>query len=198
MKRIVWAFGDGSTQYTKVDPAWARTGETAESLITRIAEEVLRKGLPISPVDPSIMQLRSASEQAAYIASLGSGATARMAGVIEDVEYMDALGTMRAFREAWTHDPAAPARISCDMDKAKEIKRGELRRLRAPLLAAADVEYMRALEAKENTDEIVARKQALRDVTDDPSIDAAKTPGDLKAVLPDVLREPVKGNLDSR
>jgi hypothetical protein len=48
---------------------------------------------------------------------------------------------------------------------------------------------MRAQEQGDQAkaDEIAAKKQALRDVTADPAIDAATTPDELKAVRPDVL-----------
>ena len=47
--------------------------------------------------------------------------------------------------------------------------------LRAPMLAALDVAYMRALEAGEPTVAIAKQKQALRDATRDPAIDAAQS-----------------------
>lgn len=84
----------------------------------------------------------------------------------------------RSFRDAWKAD------LSHDMAKCREITRGRLRRARAPMLAALDVEYQRADEsgdAKAKA-EIAARKKALRDATADPRIDAAKTVDDLKAV----------------
>lgn len=93
----------------------------------------------------------------------------------------------RTFRNAWK---AQGAKVEVDMVKAREIKRDSLRILRAPLLAALDIEYQRADEegnvaAKA---EIAAKKQALRDVTEDPALEAAQTPEELKTVLPDVLK----------
>jgi len=79
--------------------------------------------------------------------------------------------------------------IFTDMTKAREIKRNQLRAERKPLLEQLDVQFMRAQEQGDQTkaDEIAAKKQALRDVTADPALDAATTPDELKAVRPDVL-----------
>jgi fibronectin type 3 domain-containing protein len=81
--------------------------------------------------------------------------------------------------------------ITVDMTKAREIKRDQLRAERRPLLEQLDVQFMRAQEQGDQTkaDEIAARKQALRDVTADPAIDAATTPDELKAVRPAILDE---------
>ena len=81
--------------------------------------------------------------------------------------------------------------INVNMTKAREIKRDQLRAERKPLLEQLDVEFMRAQEQGDQAkaDEIAAKKQALRDVTDDPAIDAATTPEELKAVRPSVLEE---------
>lgn len=84
----------------------------------------------------------------------------------------------RTFRDAWKHDGG----IVVDMPKAREIHKNRLRALRAPLLQALDVDFMRATERGTPTAGIVAAKQVLRDVTKDPRIEAAKTPEDLKLV----------------
>jgi len=55
--------------------------------------------------------------------------------------------------------------ITINIDKAKAITKDRLRAERAPLLAAQDVAYQRALEANADTSAIVAEKQRLRDVT---------------------------------
>jgi len=79
--------------------------------------------------------------------------------------------------------------ITVDMTKAREIKRDMSRAERKPLLEKLDVEYMRAQEAGDTArqQEIAAKKQALRDATVDPVIDAATTPDELKAVRPAAL-----------
>jgi len=75
-----------------------------------------------------------------------------------------------------------PATI--DMPAAREILRERIRVKRAPLLAALDVEFLRAQEAGADTADIVSRKQALRDLPQAPAIDAAATPDDLLAAWP--------------
>ena len=76
------------------------------------------------------------------------------------------------------------------MPKARELHKEYLRALRAPKLAELDVEYQIADETENRVkkQEIAGKKLALRDVTDDPAIEASKTPEELKAVIPDVLR----------
>jgi len=73
-----------------------------------------------------------------------------------------------------------------DTSKAKEIWLEHYRTARTPLLAALDVDFMRAVEVG-NTDlqkEIVSKKQALRDVT------KTDLPDDLEGIKntwPDIL-----------
>lgn len=79
--------------------------------------------------------------------------------------------------------------ITINMPKAREIKRNQLRAEREPILAALDVEYQQADERKSSTakKEIAQRKQALRDVTKHPAIEAATTPEDLNGLSIDKL-----------
>ena len=79
--------------------------------------------------------------------------------------------------------------INVNMTKAVEIKKDMIRAERAPLLADLDVQFMRAVEAGDTDAQatIAAKKQALRDATDDPAITAATTPDELKAVVPTAL-----------
>jgi hypothetical protein len=93
----------------------------------------------------------------------------------------DEIPSDRTFRNAWKSD------LTVDMSKAREIHKARLRALREPLLRALDVQFMKALEAGLPTEEIVAKKEALRDVTEDPSIGAAETPEDLKKAIPSSL-----------
>lgn len=85
------------------------------------------------------------------------------------------------FRLAWRKTGAA---FHYDMATCGEITRERLRRERAPLLEAQDVEAMRALEANdtEKLNRVYAEKQRLRDITVDPRIDAAKSVEELKAI----------------
>ena len=96
----------------------------------------------------------------------------------------------RNFREAWDLSPS-PNLIVVNMDKAKEIWRDKIRRDRVEPLQKLDADYMKALETGSDTASIVAQKQALRDAPALPSIDAATTPEELKAIqpIPDVIIE---------
>ena len=97
--------------------------------------------------------------------------------VIEEAE----VPTDLTFRDAWTFEDK---RFGVDMPKALEVQKDRLRRARVPLLEALDLQFMRALEAGEGTQAIVAEKARLRDVTKHPDLESAKTPDELKAVWP--------------
>lgn len=94
---------------------------------------------------------------------------------------------LREFRDALV---IKGGNLTYDMEKCRAIHRDRLRILRAPKLAALDVEYQRADERGDLVAKaaIAAEKQELRDVTSDPAIDAARTPEELKAVMPEPLR----------
>lgn len=79
--------------------------------------------------------------------------------------------------------------ITVDMSKARNIWRDKIREERKPKLEQLDVDFMRAVEADDATEKaaIAAKKQALRDATDDPAIEAATTPEALKQVRPAAL-----------
>lgn len=70
--------------------------------------------------------------------------------------------------------------IVIDFAKAQAITKDRLRAERAPLLAAQDVAFQRALESGSDTAAIVAEKQRLRDVTS--LVDACTTTDELKAL----------------
>ena len=93
----------------------------------------------------------------------------------------DEIPVDRSFRGAWRDGKVS---VDVDMPTAREIHRDHLRTLRAPLLAQLDTEYMRADEAGDKAEKarIVVQKQALRDATANPAIDAARTPEELKAI----------------
>lgn len=93
----------------------------------------------------------------------------------------------RTYRGAWMHD--GKGAIVHDMARAKAIHQDRLREARAPQLAALDTAYLRADESGDNKAkaEIAKQKQALRDITSSPQIDAAKTVDELKAIQLGVL-----------
>lgn len=80
--------------------------------------------------------------------------------------------------------------ITINMQKAVEIKKDMVRAARQPLLDALDIEMMRAIESGDTAKqaEVSAKKQALRDATQDPAILSAQTPEELKAATPAALQ----------
>ena len=86
----------------------------------------------------------------------------------------------RHFRGAWSLNGKV---ISEDMDAAKVIFKDKIRQVRAPLLEAEDVVYMKALEADDASAKTasVAKKKALRDAPAAQAITDADTIAKLKA-----------------
>ena len=86
----------------------------------------------------------------------------------------------RHFRGAWSLSGTV---ISEDMDAAKEIFKDKIREVRAPLLEAEDVVYMKALEAGDTDAQAasVAKKTALRDAPAASAINSASDIAALKA-----------------
>jgi hypothetical protein len=78
--------------------------------------------------------------------------------------------------------------ITINMEKAREIHRNRLRIAREPLFTQLDIEFQRALEQGADTQDIVAKKQALRDITNDPTIAIARTLDELKSIWPEILK----------
>jgi hypothetical protein len=70
--------------------------------------------------------------------------------------------------------------VLVNLDKAKLQTKDRLRVERAPLLAAQDVAFQRALEESKNTATIVAEKQRLRDITN--LVDGCKTTEELRGL----------------
>lgn len=66
------------------------------------------------------------------------------------------------FFDAWEFNNGV---VSENLNKAKNIKKEQLRSERAPLLQAQDIAFQRALESGADTSAIVAEKQRLRDIT---------------------------------
>ena len=86
----------------------------------------------------------------------------------------------RHFRGAWSLSGKV---ISEDMTSAKAIFQDKIREVRAPLLAAEDVVYMKALEADDSSAKStsVTKKTALRDAPAASAIGSADTIAKLKA-----------------
>ncbi len=81
------------------------------------------------------------------------------------------------FFNAWELDGET---VVVNIDKAKAITKDRLRAERAPLLAALDVAFQRALESGSDTAAIVTEKQRLRDITN--QVNACTTTDELKAL----------------
>jgi len=79
--------------------------------------------------------------------------------------------------------------IKINMDKAREIKKDMIRAERKAKFEALDVAFMRAVESgdMDAQADIAAKKQALRDCTEDGCILDAATPDELKAARPAAL-----------
>jgi len=98
------------------------------------------------------------------------------------------LPDIRKLRNAWNINESG--QIYFDRDKAIEIKKQQFRNLRKPLLEKLDVDFMKSLENGNTslTDEIISKKQILRDIT---NIDMSQynTPESLYNYIPDVLKQ---------
>ena len=86
----------------------------------------------------------------------------------------------RHFRGAWSLSGSV---ISEDMDAAKEIFKDKIREVRAPLLEAEDVVYMKALEAGDTDAQAasVTKKNNLRNAPAASAISSASDIAALKA-----------------
>ncbi len=136
--------------------------------------------------DPDVQVLEWAETEAAFVARIAAKDLPETATDVTALDDAD-LPADRVFRDAWRITGGA---VAVDMPAAREIYRTQLRQIRAPLLAALDVAFIRTLETGDVVEQaaVIARKQALRAVTEDPAIDAAQTPEQLKAVIPAALR----------
>ena len=78
------------------------------------------------------------------------------------VDHADLPNDDNDFFDAWEMDANS---VTVNLDKAKNLTKNRLRAERAPLLAAQDVAFQRALETGADIADIVAEKQRLRDIT---------------------------------
>ena len=81
------------------------------------------------------------------------------------------------FFDAWEQTNGI---VTVNVTKAREITKDRLRAKRAPMLAAQDIAFQRALETGADTSAIVAEKQRLRDITQ--LADAAQSLTDLREI----------------
>lgn len=71
--------------------------------------------------------------------------------------------------------------IKINLEKAKEVHKNFIRGSRNELFKELDIQFQRALETGEGIQEIVAKKQILRDYPDRPEIENASTIEELKS-----------------
>ena len=74
--------------------------------------------------------------------------------------------------------------IGVNIPKAKELQKERFRQVRKPLLDALDIEYQRADEAGDASKktEVATKKQALRDVTNNSTLNDASSATEVSAV----------------
>jgi hypothetical protein len=189
MKKIVYNQADGTAAV--VTPA--EGSRLAISVTIDRKKMVSKEPIPVDrflrrwPVEGAVAEWAETEDE--WMARIAAKDVP--AGVPFEIVDASEIPADRTFRNAWK---CGAGKIEHDMAKCREIQKNRLRELRAPKLAALDVEFMRALEAGDTAKcaEIAAQKQALRDVTKDPAIAVAKTVEELKAAVPAVLRDSVE------
>ena len=74
--------------------------------------------------------------------------------------------------------------IGVNIPKAKELQKERFRQVRKPLLESLDIDYQRADEAGDASKktEVATKKQALRDVTNNSTLNAASSATAIRAV----------------
>ena len=74
--------------------------------------------------------------------------------------------------------------IGVNVAKAKNLQKDRFRQVRTSLLEALDIDYQKADEAADAAAKatVAAKKQALRDVTANATLDAASTADEVRAV----------------
>ncbi len=100
--------------------------------------------------------------------------------IIED----DALPTDRTFRDAWEKNGAS---VGVDMQKARGIHMGRIRRARKLALDKTDIEVTKELEQGPVTKELKDKRQTLRDLPATFDLSIATNPEELKALWPQNL-----------
>lgn len=98
-----------------------------------------------------------------------------------------AIPSDRRFVKAWVWGEDG---VTHDRAKCIEIQKHRLRMLRAPKLAALDIEYQRADEAGDAAAKaaIAVKKKQLREVTEHPSLTAWQTLDELFNAVPEALK----------
>lgn len=106
-----------------------------------------------------------------------------------DVQHCDQsqIPTDRRYRDAWESDLSGSGNpITVNMTKARAIHRDRLRAARPSRFAELDAKWMKAVATNDGTEatRCEAQRQTLRDLPQNPAIDAAATPEELMALWP--------------
>ena len=74
--------------------------------------------------------------------------------------------------------------VGVNVTKAKGLQKDRFRQVRTSLLESLDIDYQKADEAADASAKatVAAKKQALRDVTANSTLDAASTEAEVRAV----------------
>jgi len=98
----------------------------------------------------------------------------------------------RYFRGAW-RSTGLTDDIHIDLPAARNIHIDEIRSIRDEKLKSLDIEMLKAIEVGDTVKqaEIVAKKEALRNMPDDPRFESITDPDELKAFMPEILTEDV-------
>jgi len=101
----------------------------------------------------------------------------------------EAIPVDRTYRNAWRLSDTDDELITVDIEKAIEIWKDKMRLARSPILDKLDTEFFRALEEGDTERQkfITAKKKLLRDVTELPELEQAKSIQEIEAVWPDYL-----------
>lgn len=94
----------------------------------------------------------------------------------------------REFRNAWKQDGV---QVVHDLEKARAIQLDKIRKAREPKLVELDKEFMIALATGVASEEIVARKKMLRDITEPLKKAVLTSIEDVKKAFPDELKQGV-------
>lgn len=101
----------------------------------------------------------------------------------------DKLPSDRLYRDAWTDDNPTDT-VDVDMVKARKIKLEEIREKRNAKLIDLDYDYIKADEAASQAQksQIIAKKNALRNLPATVNLANINTPEELKAFIPNELK----------
>ena len=164
---------DGTAAITIFAPRFIR--EMAEGILM---QRGLKKPYLASIDDEELRGLLSSAEESALISVLlGHEQQKNSRKNLRRIERSD-LPKDRDFRNAWC--PCPEKKITVDMNKAKEIHMGKIRKARDVELKKLDIETLKGKDVQ-------SQKQVLRDLPQTFDLSQATTPDELKALWPKEL-----------